>query len=105
MNYFRYIDVVIYNYFYGHFNFTFRFSFQMCLNQKCVPVEDVRAAIYPEARPADCHKNGVCNSKGHCHCKVGFAPPFCEFSGPGGSEDSGPASHPNGMLYYVISIM
>lgn len=46
--------------------------------------------------PEDCNGNGVCNSKGHCHCAKGFAPPLCKYPGTGGSQDSGPASDPNG---------
>uniref|UniRef100_A0A8D3DHA7 ADAM metallopeptidase domain 19a n=1 Tax=Scophthalmus maximus TaxID=52904 RepID=A0A8D3DHA7_SCOMX len=39
---------------------------------------------------ARCHSNGVCNSNGNCHCNRGWAPPFCEKQGLGGSVDSGP---------------
>lgn len=52
--------------------------------------------------PNDCNGNGVCNSMGHCHCADGFAPPFCDYPGPGGSEDSGPASDPNGEYPYEL---
>lgn len=46
--------------------------------------------------PQNCNGNGVCNSRGHCHCFLGYAPPLCDYPGTGGSEDSGPASDPNG---------
>lgn len=37
-----------------------------------------------------CHGHGACNSNKNCHCESGWAPPFCEFKGYGGSVDSGP---------------
>lgn len=67
---------------------------QMCVNQRCRDVLSLRKQT-PHC-DKDCHGNGWCNSLGHCHCKDGFAPPLCEYPGPGGSEDSGPASDPNG---------
>ena len=67
----------------------------MCVNQSCVPV----ASVYDQACPRKCSDNGECNNLGKCHCRVGFAPPHCDYPGPGGSEDGGPATDPNGNCY------
>ncbi|XP_025834129.1 uncharacterized protein LOC112905610 [Agrilus planipennis] len=72
---------------------------KMCVNQRCLSVESLRKAS--PSCPNDCNGNGYCNSLGHCHCKDGFAPPFCDYPGPGGSEDSGPASDPNAQRVFV----
>lgn len=74
---------------------------KMCVNQTCLSVENLRAAG-PRC-PNNCNGNGVCNSLGHCHCKDSFGPPTCEYPGPGGSVDSGPASDPNGDYYNFFS--
>ena len=65
---------------------------KMCVNQSCVLI----SSVLKSECPAQCNFNGVCNNLGKCHCNVGFAPPFCDYPGPGGSEDGGPASDPNG---------
>lgn len=65
----------------------------MCVNQKCMPVASLRKSTPTCVN--NCNGNGVCNSLGHCHCKEGYAPPYCDYPGPGGSEDSGPASDPS----------
>ncbi|XP_022902452.2 disintegrin and metalloproteinase domain-containing protein 12 isoform X1 [Onthophagus taurus] len=72
---------------------------KMCVNQKCLPVANLRAQ--GKTCPNDCNGNGVCNNLGHCHCKDGFAPPYCDYPGVGGSEDSGPASDPNAQTMFV----
>lgn len=71
----------------------------MCVNQKCIALSEFRAKN--KACLNDCNGNGVCNSKGHCHCNVGYDPPYCDHPGPGGSEDSGPASSTYGKLTYI----
>ncbi|XP_064465637.1 zinc metalloproteinase-disintegrin-like EoMP06 [Ornithodoros turicata] len=71
-----------------------------CLNQKCVPLEK----LYGAKCPYNCHNNGVCNNYGHCHCMVGFAPPYCDYPGPGGSVDSGPASDPSAGYGFMVAM-
>lgn len=66
----------------------------MCVNQKCLSIDKLRSEGKILGCP-DCNGNGVCNSKGHCHCNDGYAPPFCDGPGVGGSIDSGPASDPD----------
>ncbi|KAJ1523183.1 hypothetical protein ONE63_001072 [Megalurothrips usitatus] len=67
---------------------------KMCVNQTCWAVNSFRAASGVVGCPQNCNGNGVCNSKGHCHCNLGFSPPHCDTSGAGGSEDSGPPATP-----------
>ncbi|CAH1104939.1 unnamed protein product [Psylliodes chrysocephalus] len=66
---------------------------KMCVNQKCMSVSSLRKQG-PHCVD-DCNGNGWCNNKGNCHCRDGFAPPNCDYPGPGGSLDSGPAADPN----------
>uniref|UniRef100_A0AAR2JPS4 ADAM metallopeptidase domain 19a n=1 Tax=Pygocentrus nattereri TaxID=42514 RepID=A0AAR2JPS4_PYGNA len=46
-----------------------------------------------EACIARCNGHGVCNSNGNCHCNGGWAPPYCDKPGLGGSVDSGPVQY------------
>jgi hypothetical protein len=71
---------------------------RMCLNQVCMEVESLRREGAAMECPENCNGNGICNSEGHCHCNKGYAPPLCNSPGSGGSEDSGPATDPNGEL-------
>ncbi|KAM6909482.1 LOW QUALITY PROTEIN: disintegrin and metalloproteinase domain-containing protein 33 [Xenentodon cancila] len=59
---------------------------KVCRDRKC------QNASFTELETciARCHGNGVCNSNKNCHCSRGWAPPFCEKPGLGGSVDSGP---------------
>ncbi|KAK5644416.1 hypothetical protein RI129_005716 [Pyrocoelia pectoralis] len=75
---------------------------KMCVNQKCMPIESLRTA--DKTCPNNCNGNGICNSLGHCHCSDGFAPPFCDHPGFGGSEDSGPTSDPDGRKDFITAL-
>ncbi|RZC33717.1 disintegrin and metalloproteinase domain-containing protein 12, partial [Asbolus verrucosus] len=75
---------------------------KMCVNQKCMSVASLQVAT--RICPHNCNNNGWCNNLGHCHCKDGYAPPFCENPGTGGSEDSGPASDPNARKEFVVAL-
>ncbi|XP_032592713.2 disintegrin and metalloproteinase domain-containing protein 9 [Drosophila grimshawi] len=70
----------------------------MCVNQQCLSVASVRQQGMGATCPDDCNDNGVCNSRGHCHCDVGFGGESCSKPGHGGSVDSGPATDPSSNL-------
>ncbi|XP_042295665.1 disintegrin and metalloproteinase domain-containing protein 15 [Sceloporus undulatus] len=57
---------------------------KVCMERRC------RDLLSLELPKCQCNGHGVCNSKGHCHCHPGWAPPNCQSSGAGGSVDSGP---------------
>lgn len=79
---------------------------KMCVNQKCMAVSSLRAGTASAigACPQNCNGNGVCNSRGNCHCNPGFAPPLCDYPGTGGSKDSGPATDPNAGRKFVFGL-
>ncbi|XP_060091200.1 disintegrin and metalloproteinase domain-containing protein 9-like [Heteronotia binoei] len=59
---------------------------KICMNRSCVSLE----VLNYDCDLNRCNNRGVCNNQKNCHCKFGWAPPFCEGKGYGGSVDSGP---------------
>ena len=59
----------------------------MCIDRRCQYIEDLK---FPKCYMG-CSGNGVCNTRGNCHCDAGWAYPLCDRAGSGGSIDSGPA--------------
>ncbi|XP_051654126.1 disintegrin and metalloproteinase domain-containing protein 33 isoform X2 [Manacus candei] len=51
-----------------------------------------------------CNGHGVCNSNKNCHCDAGWAPPYCQEPGLGGSVDSGPVQ-PNNHEVALIALL
>ncbi|XP_009878665.1 PREDICTED: disintegrin and metalloproteinase domain-containing protein 9-like [Charadrius vociferus] len=62
---------------------------KICINRTCVPKEEYLTSRC--SAKTTCRGKGVCNTRGNCHCDNGWAPPYCQFVGFGGSVDSGPA--------------
>ncbi|XP_062558212.1 zinc metalloproteinase-disintegrin-like protein H4 subunit A isoform X2 [Armigeres subalbatus] len=78
---------------------------KICYHQQCWDIESLNSYGIGQPCPHNCHNHGVCNSEGNCHCNAGYDPPFCEFSGNGGSIDSGPASHSSySVLIITLSV-
>ncbi|KAH8247392.1 hypothetical protein KR038_003714, partial [Drosophila bunnanda] len=88
---------------------------KMCVDQRCLPVATVRQKGMGTPCPEDCNGKGICNSRGHCHCDIGFGGESCSRAGSGGSPDSGPATDPNGsvglkrflrvLFYFVLPVV
>ncbi|NXV73868.1 ADA21 protein, partial [Atlantisia rogersi] len=60
----------------------------LCVNRTCTSV----SLLNFDCNLSKCHGKGVCNNHKNCHCRYGWAPPYCEQEGFGGSVDSGPPS-------------
>ncbi|XP_054853711.1 disintegrin and metalloproteinase domain-containing protein 9 isoform X3 [Eublepharis macularius] len=60
---------------------------KICKHFECV---DVAVLNYDCDVHSKCNGHGVCNSNKNCHCHPGWAPPYCDSKGYGGSLDSGP---------------
>ncbi|XP_057559969.1 disintegrin and metalloproteinase domain-containing protein 30-like [Hippopotamus amphibius kiboko] len=58
---------------------------RICFNRNCVNSSVLNFDCFSQK----CNRRGVCNNNKNCHCMYGWAPPFCEEMGYGGSIDSG----------------
>ncbi|KAG8525168.1 Disintegrin and metalloproteinase domain-containing protein 30 [Galemys pyrenaicus] len=58
----------------------------VCINRTCVKKSSV---IRYDCAINKCNRRGFCNNLKNCHCMYGWAPPFCEKPGRGGSINSG----------------
>ncbi|XP_030633603.1 disintegrin and metalloproteinase domain-containing protein 9 [Chanos chanos] len=81
---------------------------KVCLNYECQSVDVLKYDCDVEKK---CHGHGVCNNNKNCHCEYGWAPPFCETKGYGGSIDSGPTwndkdtSTRDGLLVFFLLVL
>ncbi|XP_067396033.1 disintegrin and metalloproteinase domain-containing protein 9-like [Emydura macquarii macquarii] len=73
---------------------------KICMNRTCLDASVIKTDCDEEAK---CYGRGVCNNNKNCHCKVGWAPPNCQFHGFGGSIDSGPAPYAKADIAEIMS--
>ncbi|XP_063818198.1 disintegrin and metalloproteinase domain-containing protein 9-like [Pseudophryne corroboree] len=79
-----------------------------CVNYACVNATNLGFNCDIKGK---CNNNGVCNNNGNCNCNDGWAPPYCDRSGYGGSIDSGPPHSPpgnalrNGLLIFFLLVV
>ncbi|KAM6380211.1 disintegrin and metalloproteinase domain-containing protein 19 isoform 3-T3 [Pluvialis apricaria] len=75
-------------------------SHHVCFEGRC---QNTSIIFDSEICSRKCHGHGVCNNNKNCHCNHGWAPPFCNKQGRGGSLDSGPPM-PEGPSAAVITL-
>uniref|UniRef100_A0A7M4EUU1 ADAM metallopeptidase domain 9 n=1 Tax=Crocodylus porosus TaxID=8502 RepID=A0A7M4EUU1_CROPO len=77
-----------------------------CINFECVNASQLGYSCDVKQK---CSDHGVCNNRGNCHCNYGWAPPFCDKPGYGGSIDSGPThidtSLRDGLLVFFLLVV
>ncbi|XP_040309209.1 A disintegrin and metallopeptidase domain 3-like isoform X5 [Herpailurus yagouaroundi] len=74
-----------------------------CDGGRCTPKDSYSKRINCDS-VTNCSGHGVCNNLLHCHCDVGYTPPYCKPSplSPGGSIDNGFWSKGSGDEYLFI---
>ncbi|XP_065546668.1 disintegrin and metalloproteinase domain-containing protein 19 isoform X2 [Lathamus discolor] len=75
-------------------------SHHVCFEGRC---QNTSIIFDSESCNKKCHGHGVCNNNKNCHCNQGWAPPFCNKQGRGGSLDSGPPT-PEGLSAVAITL-
>ncbi|XP_075072190.1 disintegrin and metalloproteinase domain-containing protein 9-like [Mixophyes fleayi] len=77
-----------------------------CVNYQCMNATNLGFDCDIKGK---CNDHGVCNNNGNCNCYNGWAPPYCDKSGYGGSIDSGPThidtSLRDGLLVFFLLVV
>lgn len=77
-----------------------------CVNYQCV---NATALGFNCDIKGKCSDHGVCDNTGNCYCNDGWAPPYCDKSGYGGSINSGPThidtSLRDGLLVFFLLVV
>lgn len=60
---------------------------KMCIRQKCLSIESLRASGIGVDCPENCNGHGICDNTGNCHCETGYAPPLCSLGSTGSANN------------------
>ncbi|XP_041846070.1 disintegrin and metalloproteinase domain-containing protein 19 [Melanotaenia boesemani] len=73
----------------------------ICFNGECRNASFLKA----DECNAKCHGHGLCNNNHNCHCDPGWAPPWCNQKGSGGSVDSGPVLSQSNLIPVLLGLL